>query len=125
MADTLELLMAKAEQRKDDKVQSKKFKSHAIGGEIVLRKPPLKKITDIMDEADINDTYASIRSNAAIVYEAWPFAKDNFASLKDAYEASDPYDLVVKIFEDDIQELNELAQTVMEFYGLNVDEVKN
>lgn len=126
MGSTLDMLMAKAEQRNDDKLKIKKVESKSLG-EIVFKKPPLAKVSALIDEAESGlTTYDAIRNNAALIYEAWPLAKDNFAKLKEAYEVADPYDLVIKIFDSDISELQILAEKVLGFYGLGtVEAIKN
>lgn len=127
MKTTLDLLMAKAEQSKDDKLQIKKFDSKAIGGEIILKKPPLSKFTSLIDEADAADTtYGALEVNAQMVYESVPAIKDNFSKLKDAYEVSDPINLVLKIFEDNLVELQLIVEEITSFYGFElVGNLKN
>ena len=116
MKTTLDLLMAKAEQSKDDKLQIKKFDSKAVGGEIILKKPPLSKFTSLIDEADAADTtYGALEVNAQMVYESVPAIKDNFSRLKDAYEVSDPIKLIFNIFEDDLVELQLIVEEITSF----------
>lgn len=124
--NTLDLLMAKAEQRNNDKLKVKKIESKAIGGEIILKKPPLSKVTQVLDDAeDLNGTMDNIRSNATIIYEAWPLVKENFAQLKEAYGVADPIDLIIAMFDDNIDELQIIAMEVLQFFGMGTEQIKN
>lgn len=127
MANTFEALMERATKKKDSKFEIKKFKSETLGIEISLHKPSLKKVTDIMDDIDETaTTYEAVRSNAELVYEAWKEVQDRYKELKDAYGAVDPSDLIIRIFDENLSEINDIAQAVIDFYGLGAtDDVKN
>jgi len=123
---TFDALIAKAHQRDDDKLKIKKVKCEALGGEITLKKPPVQKIAEILDSADeALGTYEGMRTNAALIYEAWPLVKDNYDKLKEEFHVADPYDLVIAMFDDNIAELESIAKEVGDFYGSTPEAVKN
>lgn len=125
--DTLNLLMKRAEQRNSDKMQIKKFHSKVLGGDILLRKPPLSTLTRLMDEASKTETtMEAIEANAEMVYEGVPDIKNNYNKLKEAFEAENPIDLVIRIFDSNLSELNDIAEAVSSFFtNDSIDQVKN
>lgn len=128
MADkkTLEALIARAEQRKDDKVSYKVYRSDLLGCDIKLKKPPMKTVLDLVDKVDEEETaYGLLEIDAQLIYEAWPVIKENFADLQEVYEASDPYELILKMFDSNIDELDEIAKEVISFYMGSLDDLKN
>ena len=128
MADkkTLEALIARAQQRKDDQVTYKTYHSKLLGCEIKLKKPPMKTVLDLTDKVNEEDTmYGLMEIDAQLIYEAWPVIKEDFDTLKEAYEAADPYELILKMFDSNIDELDEIAKEVLSFYTNITDDLKN
>lgn len=126
----LEIVLARAEQSKQDKTKILNLKTEALG-DITVIVPPFKKLTDWIDEvSDMGETVSTwdiTLANAELVFDCTPFLKGNFAQLSEAYEEKEPPMLTVRIFEaaNAIGELNDIAEKITSSIGANKAAIKN
>ena len=126
----LEIVLARAEQSKQDKTKILNLKTETLG-DITVIVPPFKKLASWIDEVselgeDVSTWDISL-ANAQVVFDCTPFLKDNFAQLSEAYEEKDPSMLTVKIFEaaNAIGELNDIATRITSSIGADKLAIKN
>lgn len=104
------------------KVYTQEIYCESLGGTIVVKEPSSGVLQDITEIDDVN------KANKYAVYECVtePNLKDK--ELRDAYECSEPMDIVSKLFTD--TEINRIGAILLELTKRNrriepVDEVKN
>lgn len=104
------------------KVYTQEIYCESLGGTIVVKEPSSGVLQDITEIDDVN------KANKYAVYECVtePNLKDK--ELQDAYECSEPMDIVSKLFTD--TEINRIGAILLELTKRNrriepVDEVKN
>ena len=124
----LDVVIARAEQSSSDKTRTLKLKTEALG-DIIVNVPPLKKLTDWLDEfkPDEMNTWEMMLANAELIFNYTPFLKENFNQLSEAYEEKDPSELTIKIFEAAgcIGELNDIADRITSSIGADKTAIKN
>lgn len=114
---TLEDLLDRARQRDSDKMQLREFFSKELGGNIKVVKIPLKKITALLDKAKgTNSISESLDMNIELIYQSVPMLQNK--ELQATYDCIEPYDIVTKIFDDNVGEINSTAEYILSLYGL-------
>ncbi len=116
---TVEQLIAKKIDNK--KVENIDFHSDELGGSITIKRLPLNKILCLMSGADKMDLEQAFDLNIQLIYESCPILKSK--ELQDAFEVAEPTDIVIQLFNENINEINNLASTILSQYGLG--EVKD
>lgn len=129
----LEDLLDRARQSENDKIKIREYYSEILGGTIQVNKMPLRKITELMDNVSNADSISeSFDGNVELIYKSVPIFQNK--ELQATYGCVEPYDIVAKIFDDNINEINNLAEFILSFYGLSnvkdnpedmVEELKN
>lgn len=115
---TIESLMQRAEQRKNDKVKLKEIYNKMLDGNLVLKRIPLTKIVDLLDKLDgenvkLNDC---IELYKELIYKCCPILQNK--ELQDEFDCTEPYDIVTEIFEDNVGEINSVAEQILDMYGM-------
>ena len=115
---TLDALMERARQSDRDTRKYKEFDSKELCGVVVLQRPVLSKVTAIIDRIESGDitTSEAIEANKELVYHCWPMVQDK--KLQEAYDCTEPFDIVLKVLDDNIGELNKMAEMVLSMFGL-------
>lgn len=115
---TIEDLIARKLQSDDDKL---KVKLIDIGNDLALeiRKQRLSKVLSLLDGIDEKSNLSdSVDFMVQLVYESCPMLHDK--ALQSAYECVEPYDIVLAVLDDNIGLLSDLADAVMDFYGISM-----
>ena len=126
--DILETLLQRAEQKEEDRIKSFSIKSKALGDEVTVIVPPLKKLLDLIDSGqDAESTADGLEANAEVVYESIPVLKENYKALSEAYDEKDVAVLTIKIFNaaDAVGEISDIAEKIMDSRGIFAKTVKN
>lgn len=125
---TLSDLMKRKEQRERDKTEYKSVYVENLGGELEVKKLPLTKFLDLIDGIN-EDTGAgeSLRVQMDMIYECCPLLHN--AELQQAYDCTEPTDIVGKVFDDNLTDIMTVVAAIFEFYGMDsadiVGELKN
>ena len=123
---TAEMLIAKKLQGEYDKMKIKTVNVGSLGFSLELRKPGIQKVLELLDEAQQDDSMmGNIRFEEKLVYESCKMLHDK--KLMEEFECTEPPDIVLKILDENMEELDKLSGIVLGFYGLNEldDKVKN
>lgn len=116
---TLEDLLDRARQRDNDKIQIREYFSEELGGNIAVKKMPLRKLTAFLDKADDGDSNAitsNLDMNIELVYKSVPMLQNK--ELQAAYDCVEPYDIVTKVFNDNLGEIQDITNFIMSLYGM-------
>ena len=114
---TIEDLLAKKDQRQDD---VKTVHLDGLGGELEVRRIPLVKFTDYMDRTQKGDAKATLEAQYEMIYACCPILHNE--QLQAAYECKDPLDIVPKVLQENIMDMNALVTAISAFYGVDLDE---
>ena len=123
---TLEDLLDRARQRDNDKIQIREYFSEELGGNIAVTKMPLRKLTAFLDRADDGDSNAitsNLDMNIELVYKSVPMLQNK--ELQAAYDCVEPYDIVTKVFNDNLGEIQDITNFIMSLYGMYKYKSKN
>ena len=123
---TLEDLLDRARQRDSDKIQIREYFSEELGGNIAVTKMPLRKLTAFLDKADDGDSNAitsNLDMNIELVYKSVPMLQNK--ELQAAYDCVEPYDIVTKVFNDNLGEIQDITNFIMSLYGMYKYKSKN
>ena len=124
---TLEALLERKLQRERDSHSIKEIDVPAIGMSITAVKQPLSKVSDILDELQEDNISFSktLDIYKQLIYLCVPLFHDE--KLQEAYQCSEPYDVVTAVLEDNIGGLVKLAETILDMYGFTeiMNDVKN
>lgn len=115
---TLDALIERASQSERDKRKYKEFDSKELGGVVMLQRPALSKVTALIDRIESDDITTSevVEANKELVYNCWPMVQDK--KLQDAYDCTEPFDIVLKVLDDNVGELNKMAEMALSMFGL-------
>ena len=124
---TLSDLIARKEQRESSKADYRDIKVEALGGMLTLKKLPLSQVLTMLDDQDEN---AGMKENldfeVELIYKSCPMLQNK--ELQEAYGCQEPYDIVLRVLDDNVGTLAELASAVLDFYGMGDsirDQLKN
>ena len=124
---TLEDLIAKKEQREASKSEYREVPVPSLGGTLTLKKLPLSQMLGLMDaQSDDAGMKENLDFEVEMIYKSCPMLQDK--RLLAAYDCAEPYDIVMKVLNDNVGAAAELAAAVMDFYGMGSsirDQLKN
>lgn len=113
---TLEALMAKAEQRKQEKYEIRQVEVPSLGGALQLEKIPLTRIASMMDDLGDTSMAANLAFNVDLIYACCPMLRNT--KLQAAYEVAAPTDIVCAVLGDNMMEINRIVTAILDMYGL-------
>ena len=116
---TLEKLFSK--KMDNEKKNSKEFYSQELGGVIEIKKIPIRKIIGLLNECQTDDIQIGFELNQHIIYMCCPIFQNK--QLQEQYEVVEPFEIVGKIFNENIGEIAKLSGAILEFYGLSGEEL--
>lgn len=122
---TKESLIARAQAKKANEIKYIEYDCKAIGETLMIKKLPVTRIADILDMSEGDSIKAGIELNADLIYASIPLFHDK--ELQEAYDCKAPTDIVMKVFDDDLGEMNRICSRILEMYGLEevVEDIKN
>lgn len=122
---TLADIIAKKKQGQMDKLQVKYYYSKLLDMEVEIRKIPLGRYMELINEAEEN----TIDGMNKLIYECCPMFHDKeyIKEAMELYGVSVPTDLPSKVFEEQLDELKAIVEIINSFYGVDKlsDTVKN
>ena len=119
---TLEALVAKAEQRRQEKFETHQVEVPSLGG--ALQKIPLTRIASMMDDLGDTSMAANLAFNVDLIYACCPMLRNK--KLLDAYEVLEPTDIVCAVLGDNMAEINRIVTVILDMYGLaDATEIKD
>ncbi len=113
---TLETLVAKAEQRKQDRYEMRQVEVPSLGGTLQLEKIPLTRIASMMDDLGDTSMAANLAFNVELIYACCPMMRNK--KLQDAYEVAEPTDIVCAVLGDNMADINRIVTVILDMYGL-------
>lgn len=113
---TLEALIAKKEQRQQDKAAYKDVYVESLGGCLTLKKLPAMRFAAMMGKYDSSDFEQNLAFEVELIYASCPMLQDK--ALHEAYDVKDPMDIVLAVLDEDLGALGTLAEAITGFYGL-------
>lgn len=121
---TIESLIQRAEQRKNDKVKLKEVYNETLGGNLVIKRVPLTQVVGILDKLDGENLKLSdcIEMYKELIYKCCPILQNK--DLQEEFGCAEPYDIVTEVFEDNVGEINKLAEEILAMYGMADNPVK-
>lgn len=125
---TLEELIERKRQSDDDKVKYKAVHSDLLGGEIMVKKLPLRQVTALVDRFPDPNTTESMEMMQELIYRSCDLFRS--AELQKEYGIEgDKYEIVSAVFEDNLDEITKVGQEILDFYFTNgmpsIAELKN
>lgn len=113
---TLEDLVARAEQRKQEKYAIHQVEVPSLGGTLQLEKIPLTRIASMMDDLGDTSMEANLAFNVDLIYACCPMLRNK--KILDAYEVLEPTDIVCAVLGDNMAEINRIVTAILDMYGL-------
>jgi len=115
---TIESLIQRAEQRKNDKIKFKEVYNKLLDGNLVLKRIPLTQVVDLLDKLDGESIKLKdcIELYKELIYRCCPILQNK--ELQDEFGCAEPYDIVTEVFEDNVGEINTVAEQVLDMYGM-------
>lgn len=122
---TKEALLARAEAARESKPQYRDYESKLLGATLTIKRLPSVRICELMDLQDDDSMKSNMELNTQVIYESIPLLQDK--ELQDAYGCVEPYEIVAKVLEDNMGEMQRLCKFILGAYGMGemVEEVKN
>lgn len=125
---TLEELIARKEQGKADKMQTKDVDIPNLGMTFTVLKQPLTRVLRLVDSYKDSDTLSSqFEMYKELIYMSVPLFQSE--ELQKAYDCVEPVDIVSAVLEDNVASITELGEAISDMYGLGtpkvVNEIKN
>lgn len=125
---TLEELIERKRQSDDDKVKYKAVHSDLLGGEIMVKKLPLRQVTALIDRYPNPNTTESMEMAQELIYRSCDLFGN--AELQKEYGIEgDKYEIVSAVFDDNLEELTKVSEEILDFYFTNgmpsIAELKN
>lgn len=127
---TLEMLLARKQKSDNDQLKVKIFHSEVLDGDLEVHKQNIYKVLNKFgDVAEGLDGVEMFQNTCSLILEHVPLFKNK--ELLKEYECIEPLDIVPEIFDNNIGEINKLANFILSLYGLGdreqniVDDIKN
>ena len=122
---TKEALLARAEQSRNDKPQYRVYNCEALGMQLNLKRLSIPKICNILDMTEDDSMSSAMETNCQLIYESVPMFQDK--ELQEAYECVEPTDIVAKVLEDNMGEIEKMCRFILSGYGMGdmIEKVKN
>lgn len=122
---TREALIARAQAKEDSRNKYCEYKCKSLNSVIVVKRLPLGRICDIMDMADEGSTRGALAMYTQVIYESVPILQDK--EVQAAFECIEPFDVVPKVFDENLGEITKLAGFILGMYGFDTlgDDIKN
>ena len=110
-----------------DKLQIKTYYSKELGGDIQIKKIPIKKYMGMLNGVNEDDMLENIDFMNTAIFESCPIFKENSKSLMETYEVSIPTDLPLVVLNENMNELTDIIEIINGFYGLDKvkEQIKN
>ena len=114
LSDFLEL-----KARRGNGEQIKEYKSEFLNGTIAVKRISPYKVTELMDKVRGNEGEEStngLKSNIELIYKHCPDFQNG--DLIKKFECSEPYDIVLKIFDNNVGAINDFSTFILSLYGM-------
>lgn len=123
----LEQLAARIDQSRRDRIELHDIECPHLGGTIRVKKMRLSDMLDFLDSVNENITAReAYECNKEIVYKHCPVLQRK--ELQEGEDIVEPYDVVDLVFGENAQAVADLAEQILDLYGLGedlVNDIKN
>lgn len=123
---TRDMLIARAQQSRDDKLAYAEYPCKPLGASLMIKKISVTRVCQIMDASNGDDTMeGSMELNKQLIYESVPLFQDK--EIQAAYGCVEPYDIVLKVLDDNMGEVNKICSKILSMYGMDElgEDIKN
>lgn len=123
---TLEEIIARKNQSNKDKLQLKEFYLPNLDGNIVFESKPLSKVLELMDcMGDKESAKENYEFYKELIYMHCAIMHNK--ELQEAYECSEPVDIVDKLFDNSMGLIVAAGEEIFGFYDLDkeIESIKN
>lgn len=119
---TIEQLIARKDHRRPE---TKLVHLDSLGGDLEIKKIDPMRYMDFSDRIEKAEGLGeAVSVNYELIYACCPILHNQ--QLQDAYECRDPLEIVPKLLDDNIAEMNQVVAEIATFYGLDLtNDVKN
>lgn len=119
---TIEQLIAKKDHQSPE---VKMVHLDSLGGDLEIKKIPLGRYMEMNGRVEKAADMAEVLSiEYEMIYACCPILHSQ--RLQEAYECRDPLEIVPKLFDDNLSDLNTIMAEIATFYGVNIgDDLKN
>lgn len=121
---TLEDLINKKAEREFKKTIDVEVES--LGGTITLKQVPLSSILRIIDDSVGTHGQGFVGIAEAIkllIYHSCPLLQSE--KLHEAYDCAEPFDIVEKLFTNDLMAINDIGEQLLKLYNLDLEKIHN
>ena len=91
----------------------------SLGGELEVVKIPLARYMRMISEAASDDAEKSLYAQYDLIYACCPLLHD--AQLQEAYACHEPSEIVPKVLQENLGDLNTLTVAITGMYGVNAE----
>lgn len=100
----------------NDGFQSKEVEVKTLGGTLTIVKQPLPTILRIVESmGNTSGISEQLSIFTDLIYKCTPILHDK--TLQDKYGCAEPTDIVLKILDDNFDEISNIGTAILEFYG--------
>lgn len=118
---TLDILLARKQQSENDKMRVVLFDSKVLGGTIEVIKHKARDVIKIMDSTEEKTTEAAYIANCKLIYKHCPIFQNK--ELQKTYEVVLPYEVIIPVLDENLGEVNNLADFILNLYGLGSEDL--
>lgn len=111
-------IIARKKQGEMDKFAVTYFDSEILGGQIEIRKIPLRKFMELQEISE--EDY--MEGLGLTLFECLPMFKDMPEDIMKIYNVSTPSDLSIAVFEDNLGEMVDVMTEINKLYGIKEEE---
>ncbi|WP_295245598.1 hypothetical protein [Veillonella sp.] len=116
---TLEQLL---EKKLADGFKSVDVPVESLGGEITIVKQPLTTVIRLLDDSGADVSMSErMAQMAELIYTCVPLFKNK--ELQAKYECAEPYDVVFKVLDDNLGDIETIANAILGLYGMDDGEL--
>ena len=115
---TLEILLARKTQSENNKMKVRLFHSEILDGNLEVEKLSLYRVLNKLEEINEEKTATENFFNTCLVIlDHVPLLRNK--ELQKEYDCIEPTDIVVKVFDNNMGEINKLTNFIFSLYGLD------
>lgn len=115
---TLEDLLAKKEGQKTQ--QTALVYLPGLGGELEIQRIPLARYMGLTGQLDADAPERLLGAQYELIYACCPILRN--PQLQEAYACREPTEIVGKVLNENLGDMNILVTEISKFYGVNLEE---
>lgn len=89
-----------------------------LGGELEIRRIPLARYMSYTSQLDADDPSGLVSAQCDLIYACCPTLHDE--RLREAYDCKEPSEVVMKVLDENLNDMNLLVTAISKFYGIDL-----